>query len=368
MAIDLQSFDPRAGVPRLFFALPARIYRRDPRYVAPFPDAVLASLRRPEFDGRQLGLVALESGQPIARLVARRSPTLRDPRGRPYGTLGFFEALDRRRPVGALFDAAIDWLRERGVGPIVGPMDGDTWHSYRLNVGPFAERPFLMEPYNPPYYAELWQRRGFEVLEHYCSKRVDDLAAAAAAMAPGLARAEAAGYRFESLEIDRFEDELDRLYELSCAIFAGNFLYTEISRDRFLELHRGNRALLDPELVSFARAPDGRDAGFLFGFPDRFRAVAAMRGRRGLWGRLHHLAAGRRVDTVNLKSLGVTPGDRRSGLAAALMHRAYRTAQRQGYTRANLCLILDGNPSARLDGETGTVLRRYHLYQLGRDR
>ena len=37
--------------------------------------------------------MALENGEPVARLVARASPSLKDEAGRPYGMLGFFEAL-----------------------------------------------------------------------------------------------------------------------------------------------------------------------------------------------------------------------------------------------------------------------------------
>lgn len=349
-----------------FLALSGEVYADDPYYSAPLRRSVLASLRRADFRDRQQAFLASEHGRPMARVVARQSSRLADERGQGYGLLGFFEARNSPPAVTALFDQAIGWLRGQGTGPIVGPMDGDTWHSYRLNVGPFDSRPFLMEPYNPPYYPDLWRVNGFEVLESYCSKRVEDLPAVINALAPKFERAVAAGYRFEQLAIDRLEVELERFYELSCEIFADNFLYTEISRERFLSLYLGSRALLDPDLVTFARAPDGSDVGFLFALPDRFRAVAAMQGETGLWAKLRFLATRRRVDTVNLKSLGVTSEHRMGGLGAALMCHAYKTAHEKGYENANLCLILDGNPSGRMEGGRSDVLRRYELYQLAR--
>ncbi len=85
-----------AGDPRLlagFLDLPKRVYQEDSRYV-PTPRAeVLASLWRPEFAASQKMLVALSGEFPVARLVARVSPNLRDENGRPYGMIGFFEAL-----------------------------------------------------------------------------------------------------------------------------------------------------------------------------------------------------------------------------------------------------------------------------------
>ncbi|HEX9670431.1 MAG TPA: GNAT family N-acetyltransferase [Thermoanaerobaculia bacterium] len=356
--------DPRSW--EAFFAVPQAVYGGDPRYLVPFRDAELESLRRPEFAGRQRLLVAVDGTRRIARLAARLSPALRDDGGRPFGLLGFFEARDDPPAVGALFREAVSWLKDRGAGPIVGPMDGDTWHRYRLNVGPWGEPPFLMEPYNPPYYPALWEANGFRVLEQYLSKRLDDVAGVAARFEPRYRAALAAGYRFEPLRRDRFADELRRLYRLSCEIFRDNRLYSEISEERFLGIYAGFRRLADPDFVTFAVAPDGSDAGFLFGFPDRFRAVAALGGRKGPVAALRFLWARRSpVDTVNLKSLGVVPAHRRSHLASALMACGYRAAREKGLARVNLCLILGGNPSGRLDAGLGQVLRRYHLYQLG---
>lgn len=347
-----------------FFAVARQVYDDDPSYVAPTRAAEQASLERPDYAGRQRLLVAYDAGRPTARLVARVSPSLRDDAGHPYGFLGFFEALDRPDLVATLFREAVTWLRDQGAGTIVGPLDGDTWHRYRLNVGPWDERPFLMEPYNPPYYPGLWESNGFESLEEYCSKRLDDLAGAVAGLDGSYRSALERGYRFERLRLDRYEDELRRFYRLCVEIFRDNFLYSEISEERFLGLYRGARRLIDPDFVVFAVAPDGTDAGFLFAFPDYFDAVSALRGRtswlaaaRFLWARR------RRPDTVNLKSLGVVPAHRRARLGGALMCHAYRTAQEKGYRRANLCLILAGNPSGRLEAGLGRVLRSYRLYR-----
>jgi len=346
-----------------FFGLAGSVYRGDPHYCAPFFESVMANLTRESFAGRQKAMVAAVDGEVVARVVARVSPELQGDDGRSVGMLGFFEAQDRSDAVAALFESALSWLKDRGAGLIVGPMDGDTWHSYRLNVGPREERPFLMEPYNPTYYRELWESNGFEVLERYYSSCVDDLPQVLRHLGPKARRPLEAGYRLEKLELAAFDDELSRLYELSCDIFSGNFLYSEISREQFVSLYAGARALIDPDLVWFAVAPDGSDAGFLFALPDRARAVAAMRGSRGLAAKLRFLALRSRTDTVNLKSLGVAAAHRRSGLAAALMYRGYDMARNKRYDRANLCLILDDNPSGKLDAGLGRPLRRYHLYR-----
>lgn len=359
--------DAGAGL-EAFLALPEDVYRGDPGY-SPTPTAdVLAGLRRPEFAAAQRAFVAVEENRrPLARLVARRSPSLKDEAGLPYGMLGFFEAVDGpagRDAVSALFAEAIGWLKESGAGTIVGPMDGDTWHRYRLNAGPYppdGEPPFLLEPYNPPYYPALWEEAGFRILESYASTWADT-AAVARRLEPRHREALAAGYRLRPFTGLLFEDELAVIYELSRVVFADNFLYTEISEDEFISLYTGARALIDPGLIWFARSPEGEDVGFLFAYPDHFQAVAAMRGSRGLAARLRFLWDRRNPTTVNVKTLGVLPEHRRSGVGAALMHRVHIEALERGLHRANHCLFREGNPSGGMAGEEAKLLRRYHLY------
>lgn len=310
-----------------FLGLPAEAY----------PD-MLASLFRPELEGRQRAWVAVREDKPVARLVARRSPTLQG-----LGMIGFFEALPgSEEEVAKLFEASTGWLRETGAADIVGPMDGDTWHKYRLNVGPWEDPPFLMEPWNPPYYPALWESNGFEVLERYLSKRVES-GPVADFLEPKRQAALAAGYELRRLDPERFDDELRTIHRISIRIFARNFLYTEISEREFFALYAGARSLLDPDLVWFARTPEGEDVGFLFAYPDGFRGKA---------------------DAVNMKTVGVLPEHRRAGLGAALMGQGHRIARDKGYRFANHCLFREGNPSGEMDGGTGRVMRRYHLYRL----
>jgi GNAT superfamily N-acetyltransferase len=347
----------------LFLGLPAEVYRGDPGYNASTRKDILAGLFRPDFAGLQRGWVAVQAGRPLARIVARRSPALRDANGLPYGMLGFFEALPGVE-VGELFETAVRWLKDGGAGEILGPMDGDTWHRHRLSVGPWDDPPFLLEPYNPRYYPSLWESQGFEVLETYASKRVES-ALVAEHLEPKRRAALAAGYRLRRIEPRRLRDELRRIYAMSRTIFARNFLYTDIPEEEFLALYAGARNLIDPDLVLIAEAPSGEDAGFLFAFPDRFRAVAAMRGRRDPLALIRFLLHRGEVDAVNFKTIGVMPAHRKTGLGAALMGQGHRVALEKGFRAANHCLYREGNPSGEMDGGTGRVMRQYRLYRLG---
>lgn len=349
-----------------FLGLPSEVHATDRYYCRSPSGSVLKELRRASYSKQQQVILAQADGRTVARVVAHVSPSLVDEHGVPYGMLGFFEAYDNAAAVKALFQHATAWLRNAGAGPIIGPINGDTWHNYRLNVGPFDEHPFLMEPNNPAYYAKLWEANGFVPLEQYYSAAVNNIPAASDNTARIAARVASRGYKLRRIEPARLERELETIYRISQKIFAQNFLYSPITLDEFRDLYHGSASLIDPDFVWFAREPDSdEDVGFVFAFPDVIEAVASMRGKRNLIARLRFLHLRKNADTLNIKTLGVLPAFQGTGVAVALMHQVYRMAAKRKFRSVNLCLIRDGNPSGRMEGGQGTVSRRYVLYRLG---
>lgn len=80
----------------------------------------------------------------------------------PTGGCGFFESIDDQRVADMLFDAARDWLKERGLEAMDGPVnfgDRDQW--WGLLVKGFEFTPLYANPYNFEYYVRLFENYGF---------------------------------------------------------------------------------------------------------------------------------------------------------------------------------------------------------------
>lgn len=253
------------------------------------------------------------------------------------GLIGFFEASNEPALVQSLLREAATWLRAQGATQVIGPMDGDTWHRYRVNVGPFDAPPFLLEPFNPTYYASLWSP--FEVIERYSSKRVDDIAPLTEKLGSMHARAMQRGYTIQPMNPARLESELERIWQLSLTIFRSNPFYFDITLESFLKLYEGVDRLIVPDLILFVREKD-EDVGFLFAYPDAEENV------------------------VNYKTIGVLPSHRRGYLGWALLHQAYASALELGRPVANHCLMHESNASQSMDAGHGTTFREYYLYTL----
>lgn len=360
MAISILDLDREPGEWAAFCSLPAAIYADDPNYLPSAPEKLKDEICRTNAD--QLVLLARRDGRAVARICARIVDDLAE--GQRIGVLGFFEAHRDYEAVADMLDQAVEWLRDRGIVRVIGPMNGDTWHKYRFNVGPFDRPPFLMEPYNAPHYAELWQRYGFQVLAEYHSKHVPDVEAILPTMKKYYDRTIRQGISYRSFNLKRFDDELRLFYELSCEIFTGNLFYKAISLDEFKEIYFDARTILHENHIWFCQDNHSEYAGFVFSFPDYFAAVQKMNGRRNLWAKVKFALNRGKADTLNIKTVGATPAHRGRGLGTALMYKAYKEGFDAGLMKANMCLFHEDNASGRLDGGKGEHLRTYRLYEL----
>ena len=120
--------------------------------------------------------------------------------------------------------AGADDAEDNGIEYAIGPMNGDTWHSYRLVSGTDNSPAYFMEPQNPAFYPEIFQQSGFDVIGAYSSGRVD-------LTTTHSDYADIEGINICPFSTQSANSELEKIYQLSLKAFAGNFLYTPIGRD-----------------------------------------------------------------------------------------------------------------------------------------
>ena len=362
MALQLVHLNKNSDCWDQFYRLPEKIYGNDANYCNASIESSKKNVNRPEFINRQLPLLVVDGSESIARLVVRTTDNLARTESVEIGLFGFFESKNNAEAVKLLFDEGIKWLVRQGISTIIGPMDGDTWHKYRFNVGPFDSRPFMMEPYNPDYYSNLWEKYGFCVLSKYYSKRVLDIENILPKFERIYNQSQREYFRFRRFRLDVFDDELKILYDLSCRIFTNNYYYSKISEKDFLSLYKDLKYIIDPNLVWFCQDKNNGYAGFIFSFPDYFDSLKSMNGKSSLWARTKFLLNRKNADILNIKTLGITPESRGMGLGHALMYKVYYEGLKLGYKKANMCLIHEENASSRMDGGQGIIFRHYHLY------
>ncbi len=250
--------------------------------------------------------------------------------GRVTATLGDI-AFKSREAGEDVLTQAIEMVKNAGLTHVVGPMDGDTWHSYRFVSESDGSPGFLMEPKNAPIAREVFHAAGFAPIGRYFSARQDLQRIAAAPP-------ESAAFSIETWNGSQPEVLFRQVYELSVQAFEKNAFYKPISAEDFLAMYMPIVPMLKKDLIFFARGPEGGLAGFLFAIPD--------------------YAQGPQGDAVILK----TYASLTRGAGRALVHACQTSAKALGYQTLIHALIHDDNQSAeRSEKAGGKVFRRYEL-------
>lgn len=246
-------------------------------------------------------------------------------------TVGKCKFLSAEAGTRLLADAAAV-AESKGATALIGPMEGDTWHPYRLISERGEQPPFLMEPDSADHDESAFKAAGFSVISSYFS------AAAPLSDLPGAKPNDTQLFTVEQWDGTNPDKLFTQVYDLSCAAFAGNPFYKHIDLADFLAMYRPVVPLLQQDLILFARDGAGALVGFLFGIPN--------------------YAEGPEPRSVILK----TYASSRKGAGHWLSYQFYINAKAMGFETVIHALMHDDNLSAVRSALNGAdVFRRYAL-------
>src|SRR5690606_30862675 len=98
---------------------------------------------------------------PVGRISAQDCRLFRGRHDASTGHFGMLEGENDPALFDALFEAAADWLRSRGLGRVIGPFSLSINEESGLLVAGFASPLSVMMGHARPYYAEQLERMGF---------------------------------------------------------------------------------------------------------------------------------------------------------------------------------------------------------------
>ena len=141
------------------------LYKGNPYFVPPliFDDVnTLLPEKNPAFDFSEAqSFMAYRDGKPAGRITAIINRMLNEKTGRKEARFGFVDFVDDPEVSGALFKAAEDWSRERGMDDIIGPMGFSDMDHEGMLVEVFDEMGTMATIYNYPYYPAHMERMGY---------------------------------------------------------------------------------------------------------------------------------------------------------------------------------------------------------------
>ncbi len=356
---------------RHFIRLPWQLYGDDPAWVPPllFDLKKLLSPKKHPFHQHadvQYFLARL-NGQVVGRIAAIVNHRHIQFHNESVGFFGFFESIDDQEVARALLATAEQWVGQRGVRSIRGPMSFSTNEECGLLVDGFHAAPMVMMPHQRPYYARLLRSVGYakakDLLAYLIDLREDATIPERLVHGVQLLQKKQA-ITIRSIDIRRFEEEVRLLHAIYHKAWEHNWGFVPMTAAEVDLLAHTLRLIADPTLCLIAEL-DNRPVGFALALPDYNQALRHMNGRLFPLGFLKFLWYRRRIDALRILLLGTNPDVRVRGLDAMLYLKLWQDVPAYGYRLVECSWILEENWAMRrgLERMGAQIYKTYRIFE-----
>jgi hypothetical protein len=362
----------------LWLSFPAKLYKNDPHYVRPMDEEVRKVFDKSKNKLLRHGqavryLLRDENGKIVGRIAAFIDPKTsatyeKEENGQPTGGCGFFDCIDDQEAANKLFDTAKQWLQERGMEAMDGPINfGDRDYFWGCLVDGFYDPVYNM-PYNFPYYGKLFEGYGFQVffkqLTHrreICPGGIDPIVHEKYERISNNP-----DYSFEIIDmkqIDKYANDFLTIYNKAWGSIPG---FAKISNQHAIALLNSLKPIIDPRLMHFAYYK-GEPVAFFLMMIDMNQIYKGLNGKNHIFNKLRILwrvKVSKISNRVISLAFGIVPEHRSKGLEAALVCSFENYALQKNFKYKDLQLNWIGDfnpPMIKLAHSAGATLYKTHI-------
>jgi len=360
---------------REFIRMPHAVYADDPHWVPPLDLERKEHLSRknPFFGHGEAQLfLARRNGRAVGRISAQINRLHLERYGDATGFFGFLEAEEDEAVFRALFDAAENWLRERGMERVRGPFSYSINEESGLLVEGFDHPPVIMMGHARPWYGPMVEACGYGKAMDLIAYILRGLKPMPEAAMKLLGRLKEKGrLSVRPLNRKRLREELDLIMDIFNDAWANNWGYVPFTEAEIRKLGDDLNMIVEERDVWIASL-DGEPSAMVVTLPDINEWIRDFGGRLlpFNWAKLiWRMKFGGPPRTVRMPLMGV----RRkfhgkavgSALALAVIDAARDHHAGRGVRQGELSWILETNSPTRKLIETlgGEPYKTYRVYE-----
>lgn len=373
MSLSVRALAPDDTMP--FIKAQWQFYVDDPNWVAPMimdRKKLLNQKVNPFYKHAEMQLFLAErDGKVVGRIAAITNALHNETHNDKVGFFGFFECQQDQGVATSLFSVAEQWLRDRGMTHIRGPVNPSMNDEAGLLVSGFNGPPVVLMTYNPSYYEQLVLGGGYEGVkdlyayllqgDHWMSEKMQRMLKVVI---------DRNKVTFRSVELknkEGFKRDVRTLKEIYNKAWEENWGFVKMTDEEFDFLAADLKQIADKDFV-FIVESKGRIAGFCLAIPDINQSLKHNRSGGTLSGVFHLLTKKKKIDLVRIIVLGLLPEYQGKGIDAAIYHEIGARAKAKGILRGEASWILEDNVMMNrgLQHEmNGDRYRTYRLYEKG---
>lgn len=353
-----------------FIDFPHDLYKGDPFYV---PELFIAQrdllTKHPFLKHSEIqSFLAVKDGTIVGRIAAILNNNHNRFNNTNEGFFGFLDAIDDLEVFRALTDAAVQWLRTKGVYAVVGPVNPSTNETCGMLVEGYDSAPMIMMTYNKPYYNTHLQALGFGKktdLLAYILERGDLNDKSMKLMDALRKRLETKGIVIRTGDMKHFKREIVGLRQVYNEAWDKNLGFVPMTDEEFDYMAKDMKLILDPDFCLVAEH-DGKAIGFALAMPDINQVQRTIKRGRLLPTGIFKLLFGRKkINAIRIIALGVTEPYRKMGIEGIFYGMIMKSGLDKGMQRAEASWILEDNEMMNrgIEHINGKVYKKYRLYE-----
>ena len=359
----------------VFIDLAWKVYAGDPNWVPPLRIAVRDLLdvnKNPFFRHAQMKpLMLMRDGECVGRIVGVIDEVHNQYHNEKVVFFGFYESINDASVAKRLLDEVANWGKSKGMQVMRGPMNPSTNHECGLLVEGFKDAPMVMMTYNPPYYAELFEKWGLAKSKDLFAYHLMKESKFAERLMAQAERIKASGnIKLRPINMADFDGEVARILEIYNDAWENNWGFVPMNPEEFRHMAKDMKMIVDPRLVLVVEV-GGEPAGFALTLPDVNQVFKKVSDGKlfpsGLLKLLWNLKGpGRRktIDRFRILTLGIKKKFQTLGIGPVLYTEYFKVGQQLGYKLGEASWILEDNGPMNkalrlMSGERAKVYRIY---------
>ncbi len=356
-----------------FLTLPWKLYRDDPNWVPPIRQnqkELVGFARHPFYDHSQgQAFLALRNGEPVGRVHAIVNTAHIERYKERRGFFGFFESIDDQEVAAGLFAAARNWLAERDILDIRGPMNPTMNYEVGLLIDGFDSPPQFMMTYNPPYYAKLIEGCGFRKTQDMAAfwGHIDMLKTLDKKLEFVVEEATRRfGVTLRRMDTKNFVRDVRTFLSIYNSSLGGTWGFTPLSEGEIDHMAASMKHLIAPEMTSIAEI-DGRPVATAFALLDYNPRIKKIDGRLFPFGFMRLFWNRKAIKNIRLISANVVPEYQKWGLGVVLLSRLVPEAIAWGVKNVEFSWVLESNHLSYKSLKRGgaKLIKTYRIYDCG---
>jgi len=355
---------------REFIYLPAKVHRGEPAWLPPLYSDEWhlfdKNRNRSYLYADAAFFLAWKNNKPVGRIMTLVNNRYNEIKNEKHGRFSFLECYNDRDIFHALISKAEEWVRNRGMVKIVGPMGFSDKDPQGFQIEGF-EYPYLFTaPTNSPYMQSLIEAEGYTKEIDLVNYNLPIPESYPSVYLKALERYSRNG----EITITEFRSKKEikpviiPVLELMNQTFKDIYGYVPLNDAEKEEFAGRYLPILDPEFVKIAKSKN-EFVGFVVALPDMTPGIIVAGGKLFPFGILRIMKEMKKATKLMLMLGGVKEEYRGKGIDVMMAVKLLDSARKHNKKILDSHLIMEQNARMRAecDRMNGKIVKRFRIFQ-----